>query len=50
MWPWASVEKDAGNVHALMFTSILSALELMDVENADNSGYIKTELISVSEV
>uniref|UniRef100_H3C088 Signal transducer and activator of transcription n=1 Tax=Tetraodon nigroviridis TaxID=99883 RepID=H3C088_TETNG len=25
-------------------------LELMDVENADNSGYIKTELISVSEV
>lgn len=27
-----------------------SALEPMDVENSENSGYIKTELISVSEV
>lgn len=47
--PPAPVEDD-GNVRALTFTAVLSALELMDVENADNSGYIKTELISVSEV
>lgn len=33
-----------------MLITALSALELMDVENAETSGYIKTELISVSEV
>lgn len=50
MSPWASVDSDTGNVRTLMFPTTLSALELMDVENAENSGYIKTELISVSEV
>lgn len=38
------------NVHRFMFITIISALEPMDVENPENSGYIKTELISVSEV
>lgn len=38
------------NVHRFMFITIISALQPMDVENPDNSGYIKTELISVSEV
>lgn len=37
-------------VHRFMFITIISALEPMDVENPENSGYIKTELISVSEV
>lgn len=37
-------------MHRFMFITIISALEPMDVENPENSGYIKTELISVSEV